>query len=114
MANRKCSVAFTIESLKDESVWLNISDIGDADAECVNENIVIFRGRLAQLMNRLLKCRKGSIGAHQSVHDDGLLLACDNSGIRLVINNAQGVLHYVVVIAHNVKSPYVEIRPITD
>ncbi len=64
MARGIGGVSFTVESLKDESVRLNISDIRDADAECLDNNVVILRGRTGQLFYSLFKRFKSGIGAH--------------------------------------------------
>ena len=81
MAHRDGGVAFTVESLENKSVWLDISDVCDADVECVNENIVAFRGRTAQFLNRLLKSQKRSVSAHEPAHGSNLPLT-SNDGCR--------------------------------
>ena len=98
MARHKSGVTFTVESLKDKSVWLDISDLSNADAECVNENVVILRGRLGKLLYRLLQCRKSSVTTHQAAHNLGLPLASHDCWIGL-----DGNLSDMVEIVHNVK-----------
>jgi hypothetical protein len=64
MANRSRGVTFTVESLKNKGVRLNVADMGDTDTERVNENIVIRRGNCAEIINRRYQRLESGGGAH--------------------------------------------------
>ena len=58
MTRGERGVTFVVESLENEGVWLDVTDFDDGDIECANQNVVICRGRLAQLLYRLNEGRK--------------------------------------------------------
>ena len=56
MANYRGIMAVIVETAKNKGVRFDISNFGDEDIECINQDIVVFRGKGYDFIHRLFEC----------------------------------------------------------
>ncbi len=55
MTDYRGIIPFIVETAKDKGMRFDISDFSDGDIECLNEDVVIFRGKANDLIHRLFE-----------------------------------------------------------
>ena len=63
VGNYRGMVPFLIETAEKKGMRFDISDFPDGDVECLNNDVVIFRGKGYEFIHRLFEGEKGGIAA---------------------------------------------------
>ena len=90
MSNDYCVMTVLVEAAKKKSVRLHESDFRDGDVECLNNYVMVFRGRAADVIYSLFKGDECSLPAHQVTHDGGSVLRSADCRGRDVGNVGNG------------------------
>jgi len=81
MNNYRGVIPFLIETAKQHGMRLEEKDFLHGDIECVNNDVVIFRGGSDKIIDRLLECIKRGGSAHEMIHGGDLHVSGNQSGI---------------------------------
>jgi hypothetical protein len=72
MSDNYSPMSVIVEAAKKKGVRLNESDLLNIDSERLNENVIVFRGRLADVVYGLFERVECSLPAEKSGHRCGL------------------------------------------
>jgi hypothetical protein len=75
-------IPFLIKTAEKNGVRLTESDFQNEDIECLNQHVVIFRGRALDLFDRIFEGDKRSLAAQQVPHSADSLAASGGGSVR--------------------------------
>ncbi len=55
MTDDKSVMAVLVEAAENKGMWSDISDFSDEDVECLNQDVMIFRGKAYEFIDRLFQ-----------------------------------------------------------
>jgi hypothetical protein len=61
MTQYKGIMALVVETAEEKGVRFDVADFQDGEVECLNQDVVIFRGRAGQIIDRLFQRREGGL-----------------------------------------------------